>query len=401
MDINMELVSNLIVYLIVIAAVVGGCASILKPESELGKQFLSGINTMGELFIPIAGIMASLPLLSTFILKFIGPVFTMLGSDSAIAANTFIAIDLGGYPLAQAVASSNEAFVIATVVGYMAGAAIIFTLPVALQIVPKKFYEELSLGTMIGFLTIPLGVIISMVMIWLTNPEVRTVVSTTNTGQEVQLSLNFLMILTNLIPLFIICFAMAIGLYKIPNKMIKAFELFGKAIDVYTKMIVIIVIVQMFTGFLSFIPLDPVVADIIDLNRALEVAGNIALMLAGAFPLVYLIQKYLSKPLDKIGSKFGLSSDLTSGVLASCANVVAALNMIGDSMSKIDMVSIIAFSVCGAFLIGDHLAFSANFHPTLLLPIMVGKLVAGLVAIMIVRIFFKRTLDKKEINNVK
>ncbi|MDZ7543068.1 ethanolamine utilization protein EutH, partial [Clostridium perfringens] len=46
-------------------------------------------------------------------------------------------------------------------------------------------------------------------------------------------------------------------------------------------------------------------------------------------------------------------------------------------------VKTIAFSVCGAFLIGDHLAFTANFQPNLILPIMIGKLVAGVCAVII------------------
>ena len=43
-----------------------------------------------------------------------------------------------------------------------------------------------------------------------------------------------------------------------------------------------------------------------------------------------------------------------------------------------DKVLIIAFAVCAAFLFGDHLAFTANFQPTLVLSIMVGKLIGGL-----------------------
>ncbi len=39
--------------------------------------------------------------------------------------------------------------------------------------------------------------------------------------------------------------------------------------------------------------------------------------------------------------------------------------------------------VCAQALIGDHLAFTANFQPSLILPILIGKLFGGLLAVAI------------------
>ena len=47
-----------------------------------------------------------------------------------------------------------------------------------------------------------------------------------------------------------------------------------------------------------------VIADKEDQVRALEVAGYIGIMLAGAFPMVYLIRKYLAKPVRRIGKPY-------------------------------------------------------------------------------------------------
>lgn len=54
--------------------------------------------------------------------------------------------------------------------------------------------------------------------------------------------------------------------------------------------------------------------------------------------------------------------------------MIAAFTMIDDTMDDREIIAITAFSVCGAFVIGDHLAFTANFQPQLILPLMVGKL---------------------------
>jgi ethanolamine transporter len=148
-------------------------------------------------------------------------------------------------------------------------------------------------------------------------------------------------------------------------------------------------VVEYFTGLGTKIfgtwGFDPIIADEHDVNRALEIAGYVGIMLCGAFPLVYLLKKWLAKPLDAFGSKVGLSADTTAGVLAAAANAIALFAMI-EKMKPEDKVYTLAFSVCGAFLIGDHLAFTANFQPTLILPILVGKLFAGLLAIYLAKI---------------
>ncbi|MNG20962.1 Ethanolamine utilization protein, EutH [compost metagenome] len=38
----------------------------------------------------------------------------------------------------------------------------------------------------------------------------------------------------------------------------------------------------------------------------------------------------------------------------------------------------IAFAVCAAWMLGDSLAFIANFQPTLIVPLLVGKLIGAL-----------------------
>ena len=63
-------------------------------------------------------------------------------------------------------------------------------------------------------------------------------------------------------------------------------------------------------------------------------------------------------------------------------------------MKPEDKVKCIAYSVCCAFLIGDHLAFTANFQPSLILPVMLGKLCAGVLAVYIASKFITSKLLK-------
>ena len=274
----------------------------------------------------------------------------------------------------------------AMMTGYMAGATIVFTIPVALKMLEKRDRKYLALGVMSGLLAIPIGVLVASVIIAVSHPMIREVVST-NAEATYQLALSFAQIGLNLIPLVVICVALALGLKFKPDAMIKGFIVFGRVMEAALKIVFVLVVIEYFTGIFSTVfggfGFDPIIASDGDpeVFRALETSGAIGMMLCGAFPMVYLIKRYLAKPLAKIGGVFGLSSDATAGLLAASANVLAALAMVKDLKAR-DKVLVMAFAVSCAFLFGDHLSFTANFQPTLIVPVVVGKFCAGVCAII-------------------
>ncbi len=108
----MEMIGTVVVYIIMICAIIGALASVFRPESELGKEFVAGIDSLGPIFLPVAGIMASAPFLTAFVSSVFGPAFSAVGADPAMAATTFIAVDMGGYQLADALAQTRESWII-------------------------------------------------------------------------------------------------------------------------------------------------------------------------------------------------------------------------------------------------------------------------------------------------
>src|SRR5699024_2532723 len=122
-------------------------------------------------------------------------------------------------------------------------------------------------------------------------------------------------------------------------------------------------------------------ADGEDNFRALENAVNIAIMLAGAFPMGYLIRKYLSGPLTAIGKKNGLSEVGSAGLIATMPNILAMFAIVRHMPQK-DKVINISFGVTAAFLLGDHLSYTAIFQPTLMPAVLIGKIVAGALGIV-------------------
>lgn len=372
-------VGDFVVYLIMACLMIGVVAAIRNDQEGLGKEFMEGLYSIGPIFVPVAGIMASVPFLSKAITSVVGPLFASIGADPAIAGTTIIAMDMGGYQLAEALSQSKEGWLMALVVGSMSGPTIVFSIPVGLAMLSKSDHKYMALGIMSGLLSIPIGVLCGSVFLMLSDPAVREAVATTG-DPTLHLNLNFGMILANLAPLTVFCIALVVGLKMVPDMMIKGFLLLAKLMHICIVLVLACSIVEYFTGVFSKIfgswGFDPIIADAEDQVRALEVAGYIGIMLAGAFPMVYLIKKYLAKPMDKFGRIFGMHSTGAAGLLAGAANILAMYRLIGDMPAK-DKVLCISFAVCAAFMFGDHLAFIANFQPSMIPTILFGKIIGG------------------------
>jgi ethanolamine transporter len=382
----MSIVGSAVIALIMLCAAIGAVASIRDPDHGLGKEFMEGLHAIGHIFIPVAGIMASIPLLSHFVDGVFGPLLEIVGADPAIAATSLIAVDMGGYQLADRLAETRESWIMAMMVGYMAGATIVFSIPVGLALLEQKDHKYLALGVLSGILSIPVGVLISSVIIAATNPLVRGVPQTDGES-TIRLNLELATIGMNLIPLVVFVGLIAVGLRLFPNTMIRGFMVFGRLLDAAIKLVLAGCIIEYFTQVFSETVgwrFDPIIADEQDRFRALEVAGYIGIMLAGAFPMVYLIRTYLEKPVNRLGELAGLEGTGAAGILASLANILAMFRLIRE-MRPQDKVLNIAFAVCAAFLFGDHLSFTANFQPNLIPAVMLGKLGGGIFAILLAR----------------
>ena len=75
----MSEIGTIIIYIIMAGALVGAIASVIRPESGLGKEFVNGIHSIGPVFLAQAGIMAAIPIISYAITNTIGPLFPVDG----------------------------------------------------------------------------------------------------------------------------------------------------------------------------------------------------------------------------------------------------------------------------------------------------------------------------------
>jgi len=386
-------VGNYVLWVVMACAVLGAIAAIRDPEHGLGKEFMEGLYSIGPIFVPVAGIMASVPYLSQLVESLVGPLFGLIGASPSMAATSVIAVDMGGYQLARELSDGNvESWIMAMTTGYMAGATIVFSIPVGLAMLRKEDHRYMALGVMAGILAVPIGVLVSSLMLIAMGPSVRSTATTSGLADH-EMALELGTVLRNLTPLVIFVVTIALGLRLLPGLMIRGFMIFGRLVDALVKLALMLAIVDYFTeGFgarvFEWCGLDwrfaPIIADDEDRFRALEVAGYIGTMLAGAFPMVYLIKKHLGPAIEGVGRKAGLEQAGAAGILAASANILAMYRLVGEMRPR-DKVLNIDYAVCAAFLLGDHLAFTANFQPSLIAAVLGGKLAGGIAGFALAR----------------
>ena len=106
-----------------------------------------------------------------------------------------------------------------------------------------------------------------------------------------------------------------------------------------------------------------------------------------------MLVKVLDKPLNAIGRKIGLDSTSAAGVVFTLANSIPVYKMIKDMNPRGKIVNI-AWLVPATAALGDHLGFTAGVSPEMITPVVVSKLVAGVVAVGLA-LFMTRDLTVK------
>ncbi len=335
-------------------AVLGALDRIIGNRFGLGQEFENGILAMGSLALAMVGIITLAPVLASVLRPVIAPVYSFLGADPAMFAGTILANDMGGGALAYELTDDPQAAALGGVItGSMLGATVVFIIPVAMGILKPEDRPALAKGVLAGVVTIPVGVLAGGLVA----------------------GFRFTMILRNLIPIVVIAAIIALGLWKAEKAMIKGFGWFGKGVVALITVGLVCAIVEELTGF-SIIP------GMAPIEEGFQTVGAIAIVLAGAFPLVYLLTKLLKKPLGAVGKLLGINDTAAAGLIASLANAIAAFGLVKDMDSRGKVVNI-AFAVSAAFVFGDHLGFTAGFAPELLPAVIVAKLTGGISAVAV------------------
>lgn len=333
-------------------ALLGAVDRICGNHFGLGKEFENGVMAMGSLAMAMIGIITLAPVLAAVLKPVVVPVFGFLGADPAMFAGALLACDMGGGALARELTRDYQAAMLGGVItGSMLGATLVFSIPIAMGILREEDRPAMAKGILCGIVTVPVGVLVG--------------------GLTAGFPIG--MVLRNLTPIVLIAGLVAFGLWRSEAGMIRGFTLFGKAVIALVTAGLAAAIVEALTGFRLIPGMAPI-------SEAFETVGTIAIVLAGAFPLVFVLTKLLRKPLTRLGKYLGVNDASAAGLVASLANSIAAYELVGEMDDRGKVINI-AFTVSAAFVFGDHLGFTAGFAPEMLTAMITGKLAGGISAV--------------------
>ena len=358
---------KIVIIIMAVFSALGALDRIFGNRLGLGRSYESGIKTIAELSLSMIGIIVLAPVLANLLEPVIVPFYKFLGADAAIFAGTLLACDMGGAPLASELASSPEAASLGGLIcASMLGATVSFTIPVAMSAIADGDKKYAAKGILCGVITVPIGIF----------------------AGGLAAGFSAVMVLKNCVPIILFSLLIALGLWKAERILIKGFELFGKLITAVATVGLVAAGIELTTDFVIIPNLSPI-------TDAFAVVGEIAIVLSGAFPLIAVITKLLKKPFKKLGKALKMNETSVSGLVATLANSIATFDMVKNMDERGKIVNM-AFAVSGAFVLGDHLAFTAGYNSSMIGAVIVGKLAAGICAVMVALFVTKQKGVKNE-----
>lgn len=359
--------NKIILYVITFFMILGGVDYALGSKYKIGAKFEDGIKAMGALGIGMIGIYSLAPVCTRLLapaFKYMGMIFKI---DPSVFASLLLATDMGGYQMANALTANRQmALFSGIILASSFGATISFTIPLAIGIIEKEDQKYFSQGVMAGLISIPVGAFAAG--LW----------------QKI----GMLTLLKNIAPILIFAVLLAIGLIKIPEKLMKGFNAVGR-------IIVILSIIGLLLQGLNSILGIKLIKDIAPFDETMTVVGKISFVLAGAFPMVAVINSIFKNSFRKIGRKIGINSISVVTLLGNLAsNILIFSNY--KLLNPKGKVICTAFGVSAAFVFGGQLGFVSAVEPEMISPFIISKLVSGLVSIFFADWIFEKNAKEDE-----
>lgn len=355
-------VHEIILWVMAVFMLLGALDRIFGDHYGMGNQFEEGILAIGALSLSMLGILSLAPVLAKILTPVLVPVYDFLGADPAIFAGTILANDMGAASLASELTENADAARFGgLIVGSMLGATLLFTIPIALGILETGDRPYLAKGVLCGIITIPVGAFFGGLIAGFSVP----------------------MVLRNLLPVALIAVLLALGLHFFEKAMITGFLWFGRIITA-------VITVGLGAGIFEALTGVTLIGGMAPLSDGVPIVAEIGFVLAGAFPLVYVITKACKKPLLRLGRAMRMNDTAAAGLIASLANSIPMLKMVKD-MDKRGKVVNMAFAVSAAFVFGDHLGFTAGYDAQMLVPVIAAKLIGGVCAVVLALFLTRKT----------
>lgn len=349
----------MITKILLVFAALAALDRICGNKLKLGEEFENGINMFGSLVLAMVGIMVLVPVISEGLkhLTWLVPDFI----DFSIIPASILANDQGAAMLAREL-STNKAIgdLNGLVVSSMMGCTVAFLIPYALQMTTKENHEDVLFGMLCGIVTIPVGCIIAGLIC----------------------KIGFFTIIVNQIPLILFAVIIAFGLIKFEKITVKIMEIFGWFIKVLITVGIMVGIVEFMTG-IKLIPNTDT------LENSIGIVINIVGIMLCALPLLKIVKKIFEKPLKAMGKKIGINETSAFGFITTLGTSLTTFEM-ANKMDKKGLALNSAFAVSASFAFIDHFAFTMAFDASYIVPVIVGKVISGIAAVVLAYWLLKR-----------
>ena len=347
--------------IMVVFAMLGALDRIIGNKFGLGEEFEHGFRILGPVVLSMVGMIVLAPWLAEVMRPVCAFMQSSLGMDPSILPAALFANDMGGASLCDAVAVDPVIGRLnGLVVSAMMGCTVSFTIPYSLETVKKEQHRELLIGLLCGVTTIPVGCFIAGLMLAIPLPA----------------------LLVNLAPLIAFAALIVIGLLRCPDVCVKIFNAFGIAIR-------ILITVGLALSILDYTLGIRLIPNLGSFDEAMGICIGACVMLAGTFPLMHVVSRLLRRHMRRLGGKAGINEVSAIGLLGQLATSRTAYETM-KHMDKKGVVLNAAFSVSGAFLIGGHLAFTMAMDATLVEEMIAGKLIAGVLSVIVASFVYGR-----------
>lgn len=358
---------NIMTLIMLCFSLLGALDRIIGNRFGLGKEFERGFMLFGNMALSMIGMISVAPVIASAL----SPVFTFLSDvvhiEPSILSASLLANDMGGASLSEEIAANAQLGRFnALVVASMMGATVSYTIPYSLSAVSSSRHGELLLGILCGIVTVPIGCAVSGLM----------------------LGLSVLSVALDLLPLIIFSVLLCVALIKVPDVCIKVFKWFGVFIKTLITAGLALAIFKYLSG-------RELIKGMATLEEGAMICVNAAVVMSGAFPLIYTLSKFFAKPLKRLGEKTGMNETSALGFISTLATNVTTFEMM-DKMDKKGAVLNSAFAVSAAFTFAGHLAFTMAFDRSYIFPVIIGKLSAGITALPVAFLLYKAKYGKCE-----
>lgn len=355
-----------VLYIMCAFFLVGGIDFIFGSRLGLGNKFADGVRAMGTLALGIIGIYTLSPFLLTVLSPAAEAVSALLRIDPSVLPACIFPVDMGGYPISVNLAE-NAAIgrFSGVIIASALGATVSFSIPVAGGFIRPENSARFAEGLVIGIISIVPGCFLA----------------------GIAGGIPAWTLLWNMLPLFVIVALLSFGLLKAPGGTIRGFIVFGKLVTALG------VVGLLFQGLYVLAGIR-ILPEMTAFSDTAVIVGRIALVLAGAYPLMEILNRLLKKSFSGIGAFLGVNAP---SVAAAVGNLASNLLVFGtfDDLDERGKVLCTSLAVSGAFVLGGQFAYVASVEPGMVGPYFVSKFGSGAISVLIF-LFLRRRAMKTE-----